>query len=287
MALITVNNLKYKYPLTQSLALNDLSFTIQQGEFIGIIGENGAGKSSLCQALVGLIPHFYKGAYGGEVKIDGELVREQEVADICSKVGIVFQNPFHQVTGAKLTVYEEIAFGLENMGLSHQEMVKRIDEALELLDITAYKNQNPFDLSGGQMQRMAIASIIAMQPQIIILDEPTSQLDPQGSDEVFKAVQSLTQKGITIIMVEHKMEKLASFCDRIMLLHQGKMIDFDTPEKIFSRSDLAVYGVNAPIYTEICKAMNLKVVGQDYYPVTLEEATQLIKESREGDRKDA
>lgn len=273
MATLRVEHLKYRYPLTKSLELDDLSFEIQPGEFIGVIGENGAGKSSLCQALVGLIPNFYKGAYGGKVLVDDEEVAKCEIADICQKVGIVFQNPFNQVTGSKLTVYEEIAFGLENMGLAQEEMRKRIDEAMALLGITAYKDRNPFDLSGGQMQRMAIASIIAMQPEIMILDEPTSQLDPQGSEEVFKAVDDLTKKGITIIMVEHKIEKIAKYSDRVMLLHKGQMIDFDTPQKVFSRRDLTDYGVNEPAFTTICKALGVTLQGSSYYPVTLEEAT--------------
>ncbi|MBP3886562.1 MAG: ATP-binding cassette domain-containing protein [Cellulosilyticum sp.] len=284
MATITVENLKYKYPLSKQFALDNLSFKIEPGEFIGIIGENGAGKSSLCQVLVGLIPHFYKGSYGGKVYIDDQIVSKSDVSKICQKVGIVFQNPFNQITGSKLTVYEEIAFGLENMGIEHSEMIRRIDEALELLDIVKYKDRNPFDLSGGQMQRMAIASIIAMQPEIIILDEPTSQLDPQGSEEVFKAVQSLAKKGITIVMVEHKMEKIAAYSNRVMLLHKGKLIDFDTPQKVFSRADLAEYGVNAPAYTEICKALHLHSPGTNLYPVTLEETIPLFQQVRKGEK---
>lgn len=272
MAEIMVEHLKYRYPLTKELALKDISFTIEAGEFIGVIGENGAGKSTLCQSLVGIIPSFYKGAYGGKVMIDDLEVAKHSVSDVCKKVGIVFQNPFNQVTGSKLTVYEEIAFGLENMGLPRAEMIERIDYSLKLLDIYKYRDRNPFDLSGGQMQRMAIASIIAMKPEVIILDEPTSQLDPQGSEEVFRAVQSLSQEGITIIMVEHKMEKIAEYSDRVMLLNDGQLIDFDTPQKIFSRNDLEQYGVNAPTFTRICRSLDIKNIGTSCYPVTLKEA---------------
>ncbi len=272
MAEIKVEHLKYRYPLTKELALKDISFSIKPGEFIGIIGENNAGKSTLCQSLVGIIPSFYKGAYGGKVFIDTMEVAKLSVSDICTKVGIVFQNPFNQVTGSKLTVYEEIAFGLENMGLPRPEMIERIDYSLNLLDIYKYKDRNPFDLSGGQMQRMAIASIIAMRPEVIILDEPTSQLDPQGSEEVFRAVQSLSQEGITIIMVEHKMEKIAEYSDRVMLLNDGNLIAFDTPQKIFSMDDLEQYGVNAPTFTRICKSLGIRNQSTDCYPVTLREA---------------
>lgn len=278
MSRIIIQNLKYKYPGTNKLALDNISLNIASGEFIGVIGKNESGKSSLCQAIVGLIPNFYKGAYGGKVLIDELEVKKVPVDELCNTVGLVFQNPFNQVTGSKNTVYEEISFGLENMGVPKSEMIERIDEALELLDISKYKNRYPFDLSGGQMQRMAIASIIAMKPKVIILDEPTSQLDPQGRDEVFKAVQKLSYQGITIIMVEHNMEKIAEYSDRVILLNEGRLIDIDTPERIFSRNDLEEYGVEAPVYTKICKKIGLRNRNNGMYPVTLEETKNLFIE---------
>lgn len=276
MAEIRIENLKYRYPHTKKLALDGITCEIKQGEFIGVIGRNGSGKSTFCQALTGLVPNFYRGAYGGKIFIDNIKVDTVGVEEICQKVGLVFQNPFNQVTGAKLTVYEEIAFGLENLGIPRDEMIRRVDEAMELLDIAKYKDRHPFDLSGGQMQRMAIASIIAMQPEVIILDEPTSQLDPQGSEEVFQAVQKLSKKGITIIMVEHKIEKIAAYSDRVILLDEGKLIDMDTPQKIFSKENLHEYGVEAPIFTKICKGLGIRNNKTLCYPVTLEEAKEVL-----------
>ena len=276
MAEIRIENLKYRYPHTKKLALDGITCEIKQGVFIGVIGRNGSGKSTFCQALTGLVPNFYRGAYGGKVFIDNIKVDTVGVEEICQKVGLVFQNPFNQVTGAKLTVYEEIAFGLENLGIPRDEMIRRVDEAMELLDIAKYKDRHPFDLSGGQMQRMAIASIIAMQPEVIILDEPTSQLDPQGSEEVFQAVQKLSKKGITIIMVEHKIEKIAAYSDRVILLDEGKLIDMDTPQKIFSKENLHEYGVEAPIFTKICKGLGIRNNKTLCYPVTLEEAKEVL-----------
>ena len=276
MAEIRIENLKYRYPHTKKLALDGITCEIKQGEFIGVIGRNGSGKSTFCQALTGLVPNFYRGAYGGKVFIDNIKVDTVGVEEICQKVGLVFQNPFNQVTGSKLTVYEEIAFGLENLGIPRDEMIRRVDEAMELLDIAKYKDRHPFDLSGGQMQRMAIASIIAMQPEVIILDEPTSQLDPQGSEEVFQAVQKLSKKGITIIMVEHKIEKIAAYSDRVILLDEGKLIDMDTPQKIFSKENLHEYGVEAPIFTKICKGLGIRNNKTLCYPVTLEEAKEVL-----------
>lgn len=274
MSFIEVENLKYKYPHAENLALDDLSFSIERGEFIGIIGENGAGKSTLSQAFMGLVPHFYKGAYGGKIVVDGIEVKKSSVAELCQKVGLVFQNPFNQLSGAKDTVYHEIAFGLQNMGVPKEEMEKRIEDVLKLLDIEAYKDRNPFDLSGGQMQRVAIASVLVMRPEVMILDEPTSQLDPQGTEEVFKAVDTLTELGITIIMIEQKIEKMAAYCDRMLLMKEGKLIDFDTPVKILNRSDLADYGVKPLFVTNICKKYGVKK--QDgLYPITLEEVLEL------------
>lgn len=279
MERIEVENLKYRYPLTDTNALDDVSFTISEGEFIGVIGENNAGKSTLCQALVGLVPHFYKGLYDGKVMICGKNVRESSVSDLSENVGLAFQNPFTQVTGAKVTVYEEVAFGLENLGIPRDEMSKRVTEALELLGISEYRDRNPFDLSGGQMQRVALAGVIAMKPDVIILDEPTSQLDPKGSEEVFKAVQKLSESGMTIIMVEHKMEKIAAYSDRVMLMSNGKIIDFSTPHEIFSRHDIQEYGVIEPVYTQVAKGLGIRLEN-GLYPVTVDELSLLMKGER-------
>ena len=274
MAYIKVENLKYRYPNTTKLALDGLDFEIEKGSFIGIIGENGAGKSTLCQAFNGLVPGFFKGAYGGKVLIGDTEVAKTTVSKLCQKVGLVFQNPFNQLSGAKETVFEEIAFGLQNFGVPKEEMISRVNEVMELLDIADYRDRNPFDLSGGQMQRVALAGILAMKPEVIVLDEPTSQLDPAGSEEVFAAVDKLAKSGITIIMVEQKLEKLAEYCDRILLLHQGKQIAFDSPEQIFSREDLQNYGVNPPAYTRICQAFGMKK-DNGCYPASLKDALVL------------
>lgn len=277
MALIEVNNLKYRYPHTESLALDGIDFEVEKGQFIGIAGENKAGKSTLCQAFAGLVPTMFRGAYGGKILIDGAEGAKTPIAELCQKVGLVFQNPFNQLSGAKDTVFEEIAFGLQNLGISREEIFKRVEEKLRLLDIEEYRDRNPFDLSGGQTQRVAIASILAMEPKVIVLDEPTSQLDPQGSEEVFRVVDKLAKTGITIIMVEQKMEKLASYCHKILLLHKGKQVAFDTPEQIFSRDDLEELGVKPPVYTQVCRALGVyRKEGEDkLYPVTLEQMEDL------------
>lgn len=278
MSLIEVKDLKYRYPGTTELALDGVSFTVEKGEFIGIAGENGAGKSSLSQALLGLIPQFYKGAYGGSVTVCGMDARSTPVSELCRHVGLVFQNPFNQLSGAKDTVYDEVGYGLQNLGFPPEEIRTRVESVLRCFGIWEYRDRNPFDLSGGQLQRVAICSVLAMNPDVLILDEPTSQLDPEGSEEVFHTVDELTKMGITIIMIEQKIEKLAGYCDRVLLMHQGHVVDYDTPRKIFSREDLYDLGVNPPAYTRFARA-NALAFEDGTLPVTHAETLELVKAS--------
>ncbi len=278
MSLIEVKDLKYRYPGTTELALDGVSFTVEKGEFIGIAGENGAGKSSLSQALLGLIPQFYKGAYGGSVTVCGMDARSTPVSELCRHVGLVFQNPFNQLSGAKDTVYDEVGYGLQNLGFPPEEIRTRVESVLRCFGIWEYRDRNPFDLSGGQLQRVAICSVLAMNPDVLILDEPTSQLDPEGSEEVFHTVDELTKMGITIIMIEQKIEKLAGYCDRVLLMHQGHVVDYDTPRKIFSREDLYDLGVNPPAYTRFARA-NALAYEDGTLPVTHAETLELVKAS--------
>lgn len=282
MSIIDVKHLKYKYPGTDKLILNDISFTVEKGEFIGVIGQNATGKSTLCFSLSGLIPHFFKGGYGGHVTVNDMIVETSELSDIIKTVGLVFENPFSQMTGSKFTVYEEIGFGLENIGIPRREMRKRIDQSLAIMNLTDLSDRSPFALSGGQMQRVAIASVIAMNPDILVLDEPTSQLDPQSSRNVFEVVEDLSNQGITIIMAEHNMEHIAKFADKVLLLHEGKRIDFDTPENIFSRDDLSQYGVAPPVVTSVARQLDIKHKDTGRYPILIEELSKENVVKRDG-----
>ena len=227
--------------------------------------------------MIGLVPQFYHGAYGGAVRVKERLAEQVPVQELCEDVGLIFQNPFNQLSGARDTVYGEVAFGLQNLGIEREEMKSRIEKVLKQLDIWQYRDRNPFDLSGGQMQRVAIASILVMQPEVMILDEPTSQLDPEGTEEVFRVVDQLSKTGKTIIMVEQKLEKMAKYCDRLILMQDGKVLDFDTPEKIFARDDLNEMGIQPPAFVRISKQCGLS--NQDgTYPVTLESTIALFEQ---------
>lgn len=279
MAYVSVQNLRYKYPTGTTFALDDISFEVDKGEVVGIVGPNNAGKSTLCEAFVGLVPNFTKGSFGGKIVLDGLRIKDATPDQLVRKAGIVFQNPFTQVTAAKLTVYEEVAFGLENLGLPREQIFKQVDAALDLLGLNAFKDRNPFSLSGGQMQRMAIASIIAMQPEIMVFDEPTSQLDPQGTEEVFTAIRSLAKHGVTILIAEHKLEKIAAYCDRVLFLSKGKLIGFDTPEKIFNLSELQQHGLDFPVFTQVCRSLT-STTDSTPKPVQLEPAAEWIRNQR-------
>ena len=226
MPVIAVENLKYRYPNTESLALDGLSFTVEKGEFIGIVGENGAGKSTLSQALIGLVPQFYKGAYGGRVLIEDLPAETTPISELCCKVGLVFQNPFNQLSGAKDNVYEEVAFGMQNLGVPREEMHRRAEEALKLLDIWQYRDRNPFDLSGGQMQRVAIARALVNNPDILLADEPTGALDSDTSIQVMELLKEVAKDRL-VVMVTHNPELAEQYATRIVRLRDG-VIQSDT-----------------------------------------------------------
>lgn len=269
MAIIKAERLKYKYPLSETLALNDLNFTIEAGEMIGIIGANHSGKSTLCQAFLGLVPQFYKGGYGGTLTVNGQMASEVPIGEMAKQVGLVFQNPFTQMTGAKSTVFEEIAFGLEQFGIEQEVMKARIHETMALLDITHIQDKDMLGLSGGQMQRVAIAGVLAMNPEVIVMDEPCSQLDPEGTEAVFSAVKALTQLGKTVLMASHDMNRLAAYADRIMVLCEGRCVLFDTPSKVFSHPHLESWGIERPVVTDAAIALGIKNA-ENEYPATVE-----------------
>ena len=271
MPVIAVENLKYRYPNTESLALDGLSFTVEKGEFIGIVGENGAGKSTLTQSLIGLVPQFYKGAYGGRVLIEDLPAETTPISELCCKVGLVFQNPFNQLSGAKDNVYEEVAFGMQNLGVPREEMHRRAEEALKLLDIWQYRDRNPFDLSGGQMQRVAIASVLVMNPDILVLDEPAAGLDPEGRDTILSQIRNYhEQTGITVILVSHSMEDIARYANRVLVMSKAKVAMYDTVEKVFARApELLELGLSVPQVTQVflmLKAMGMEI-DTDVYTV--------------------
>lgn len=274
MGIISIGHLKYRYPGMDKLALDDINVEIEQGEIIGVIGRSGSGKSTLAQAMIGLVPNFYRGAYGGQVRVGEKVVGECPVEQMCEDVGMIFQNPFTQLSGAKDNVYGEVAYGLQNLGIPRDEIHRRVEKVLKKLGIWEYREKNPFLLSGGQMQRVAIASMLVMNPKVMIFDEPTSQLDPRATKEIFSIVEDMAKEGKTIIIVEQKIELMARHCDKLLVLEGGKCIAFGKTEEVLQRTDL---GIAPPIYVRIAREHNIKTA-QGRYPITAEEFLQSVKQ---------
>ena len=239
--MIEIKNLKFKYNQDQtSYTLNDVSFHVKHGEWLSIVGHNGSGKSTTARLIGGLLV-----ADSGQIIVDGQELTEETVWDIRDKIGMVFQNPDNQFVGA--TVEDDVAFGLENKGLPYKEMVSRVQEALSLVGMMDFKDREPARLSGGQKQRVAIAGIIAMRPSILILDEATSMLDPEGRQELIQYIEDIRQQyGMTVLSITHDLDEVA-MSNRVLVLKQGKVESISSPRELFSRgSELVDLGPDIP-----------------------------------------
>lgn len=252
--IIKVNHISYKYTDEQTQnALNDVSFTINKGEWIAVIGPNGSGKSTLAKTINGLIEPM-----SGDVLVGDRALNEQNIWSIREMVGMVFQNPDNQFVGS--TVQDDVAFGLENLGVPRDEMVERVRDALDKVNMLEFAEREPARLSGGQKQRVAIAGIVALRPEIMILDEATSMLDPKGRDEVLRTVKEVKEKeNLTVISITHDIDEAAS-ANRILVMKAGELIKEGTPEEIFSYGDqLIEMGLDLP-FPEKLKS-SLKDIG--------------------------
>jgi energy-coupling factor transporter ATP-binding protein EcfA2 len=273
MAIVNLQNITYKYPITDSPALTNINLQVNEGEFVAVVGPNGAGKSTLCYTIAGFVPHFFKGEISGTVEVAGNESSKSSLHEWVLNVGLAFQNPFNQISGAKYTVFEEIAFGLENTGVPRDEMIQRVTDAMKLTGISDLADRSPYSLSGGQQQRVALTSILVMQPKVLVLDEPTSQMDPIGTREVFGVIRTMAEKGMTVVLVEHKMEWIANFADRVVALHDGQIILDGRPSEVLTSDVLLDKGFGISRYTSAArraKEMGLWKAGN--LPVTLDEA---------------
>lgn len=283
---ITLQDVSYKYPATEVVkgdkragwALRHINLEIQPGELLGIVGQNGSGKSTLCLTLNGLIPHFFHGDLRGKVLIDQQNTLDVPLYSLITQVGVLFQNPFDQLTGVAETVLDEVAFGPENLGLAPAETLRRVEKSLAAAGVSELAARNPFQLSGGQQQRVALASVLAMEPRILVLDEPTSQLDPIGSDEVFAVIRGLHAQGYTIVLAEHKVDSLAELATRIIVLEQGAIVLDGSPREVLTNPALSKHQVLPPRYTALSQALaahSIHAAGQE--PMTLDEAVVMLK----------
>jgi len=276
MAIIEIENLTYQYPLTDEPALTGIGLTVEEGEFIALVGPNGAGKSSLCYTISGFIPHFFRGELSGKVQVAGLETQESNLSEWVLNVGLAFQNPFNQISGSKFTVFEELAFGLENIGIQRHEMIERVEKAMELTGISDLAKRSPYSLSGGQQQRVALTSILVMQPKVLVLDEPTSQMDPIGTREVFQVIKTMSGEGMTVVMAEHKIEWVAQFADRVIALNQGEIITQGPPREVLTSTKLPEVGAGVSRYTTTARAAAQQGLWPESQPlpVTLDEAVE-------------
>ncbi len=276
MSYIELKDVRFKYEFGNDEVLKGLSLSIEKGEYVVITGKTSAGKSTLSYCLNGLIPLSVDGRFRGSIRINDVNVKEAKIGDIAKQVGIVFQNPESQIYG--LSVEEDIVFALENFGFDNQTIKERIDWALKAVDMEGYLLRSPFDLSGGQKQRVIIASVLALQPDIIVLDEPTAEIDPQGKSEILRILRKLNQQhNITIVLVEHDMERIIDVADRVIVMHEGKVEIDGTPKSVFQNVPrLKELGVKIPPVCELFQLLKDEGRYRGMIPVTLDEAAAII-----------
>lgn len=279
---VVLKNVSYKYPTSEENVLDNVSLQIKKGEFCSIIGSNGSGKTTLCSVIRGFVPKFYKGDLQGDILINGEDISDKSLGELAKDIGFVFQNPFTQISGVAKTVYEELAFGLENLGVPPAEIRERVERVLKLTKTEEFKDRNPYMLSGGQQQRVALAAILVMEQDILVIDEPTSQLDPQSTDDVFEIIQLMRGMGKTIILVEHKMEQIARYSDHVIVLDKGKIVLEGTAEEVFTDSRCEKFHTRLPQWTVIGKQLKENKVDLKKIPITQEGMAQEIRAFEKG-----
>lgn len=274
-------NVTYTYPLADEPSIRNVSLNIEEGKFYGIVGENGSGKTTLYAILRGFAPSFYQGDIQGEVLVYGKPIGEYG-GELATKIGYVFQNPFTQISGVKETVFEEVAYGLENFGVPVEEIVERVEAIMKLTHIDSLAEKNPLELSGGQMQRVALASVLVLEPDILIIDEPTSQLDPQGTESVFEIIKMMKDKKKTIILVEHKIDLIAEYADEVLVLRGGKLIAGGDKAQVLSDISLMEQGVQLPQMAILGSRLKEKGFPISEIPVTEKRAVEIISAALNG-----
>ena len=278
MALIEIKNLSYTYPGASNPSIHDVSLKIEKGEFVLITGPSGCGKTTLCRCFNGLVPHFYQGEIKGEVTVSGVNVLENHTYDMAKHVGLVFQNPENQLFA--LSIEKDVAFGLENLGTPREEIRKKVDWALKQTGIYDIRDRSPHEISGGQQQRVAIAAVLAMEPDIIVLDEPTSFLDPLSAEKIFEVIARLNkEQGITVILVEHRLDLTAKYTDHLIVMDKGNIRLEGDPRDILNNEETRLIGVGIPKATLLYQMLKKEGFNlPDKTPLSSEElADQLLE----------
>jgi energy-coupling factor transporter ATP-binding protein EcfA2 len=281
MAIIETKNLAYTYPGVSRPSITGVSIKVEKGDFVLITGPSGCGKTTLCRCFNGLIPHFYQGQLSGEIVVAGEDVTKRQTHELAKHVGLVFQNPENQLFA--LSIEKDVAFGLENLGYSRTEMRERVDWALNLAGIYDIRERSPHEVSGGQQQRVAIAAVLAMQPEIIVLDEPTSFLDPLSAEKIFDVIHDLNRRlGITVVLVEHRLDLTARYANHIIIMDDGKVCSDGETRAVLDNEGTRLVGVGIPKATLLHQMLvkeGMKL--GDLIPLSSDEMVKLLSEALE------
>ncbi len=276
---IAAKGLGFRYAGSKLPAVEGADLTIKRGEFVLLTGPSGCGKTTLCRCFNGLIPNFYNGEVSGDLLVDGVSVMSQPTSELSRKVGFVFQNPENQLFA--LNVEKDVAFGPENLGLSREEIRRRVDWAMSVTGTTEIRTLAPYELSGGQQQRVALAGVLAMEPSVILLDEPTSFLDPRTAEGVMEAAERLRQEqGITIVVVEHRLDLVARYADRIVVMDKGNIVADGGLEKVIDSQfeRLAALGVGLPRVSLLWELLRRDGLVGGNLPTHVEEAAERLAE---------
>ncbi len=271
--LASIDHLSFRYPDSPNPAVRDVSLEVREGEVVLLAGPSGCGKSTLLRCINGLIPHMYPGEYKGGVTVGGLKVAETPMSTLAQNVGLLFQNPENQIF--MFSVERDIAFGLQNLSVPREEMRSRVDETMRLLGITALADRAPHELSDGQKQRAALAGVIAMRPKLIILDEPTSLLDPKTALEVVALIEKLNRElGITFIVVEHRLELLIPIAHRLVVMDNGSKVMDGAPQEVLADGRAEGYGVGIPPVAKLYSALSKDGIRLPKVPETPEEMAE-------------
>ena len=284
--ILELKDVNFKYenaPTVEEPALKNINLKVKKGGFIGVIGSNNSGKSTLCALCNGLIPKALDGEFSGQVLVDGQDIKDVSTAKMSQKVGLVLPDPEAQLS--QLTVYDELTFGPSNLELPREKIFEEADRVMKLIRLENFKERSPFSLSGGEQQRVAIASVLAMNPEILVLDEPTSNLDPLSTQEIFEIICKLNREmNMTVILVEHEVELMAQYVDRFVVMDNGRIVLDGSPKEVFSHREVfEQIKMFIPTVTSLAGEIDeeYRKWGNYEYPITLEEMIKIIDSRKE------
>ena len=275
MPIIEMRDLTFTYAGAEKPSILGINIVVEPGEFVVLTGPSGCGKTTVCRCLNGLVPNFYSGEMTGNVKVTDLDVRKTSTMDLAKHVGFVFQNPENQLFS--LSVERDVAFGPENLGLPRDEIRRRVDWALQATGISHLRNMAPYELSGGQQQRAAIASVLAMKPRLIVLDEPTSFLDPKSAQEILDVISQLNRElKLTIFLVEHRLDAVSRHADRVIVMDKGRVVLDGKPSNVYGEEAWLI-GVGVPKVTMLFHLLRKDGISLDSIPITVEDATEELR----------